>query len=93
MSIETLTIKFRGQGSQEIWLARLQAVCRHLTDEGVVKTATATAVFPADKERAMASMFTVDVEDAPADVTRFFEPLDGIQYVDRAASRRTLAGA
>ncbi len=91
MSIETLTIKFRGRGPQDVWLTSLRALCCRLVDTGVVKKATVTALFPGHREPVMAGMFTVDVEGAPADVTSLFEPLDEVQYVTRAASRRTLA--
>jgi hypothetical protein len=91
MSSDTLTVKFRGKGPQDAWLTRLQALCRRLVETGIVKAATPTVLFPGHRNPVMAGMFTVEVEDAPADVTTLFEPLEDVEFVAHAAHRGMLS--
>ena len=42
----TVTLKFRGAGTQSLWQTRLDAFCRELVEQGLAAQATAHVVFP-----------------------------------------------
>ncbi len=91
MSRDTVTVKFRGSGPQSDWLSRLETLCRKLVADHVVTEAKAEAVFPHHREPRLAGLFTVDLVDAPPDVSRRFQALADLEYAERAAPRRTLS--
>jgi hypothetical protein len=96
MAGQTITLKFRDSDvrPQKEWRLQLDQVCRRLVAQGEVTSARPQAVFPGDRDPAMASMFTVDV--VPGDggamtvALRALRGLPGIQYAQLSAPRRSL---
>jgi hypothetical protein len=95
MADGTITLKFDDADprSQHALKRDLNRLCRSLVAEGAVSGAHAHAVFPGDPDRAMATMFMIElISVGSGDVgaaLRLMRNLPGVQYAEMAAQRRT----